>query len=204
MSRHHCQACTNAKFGVKTRKSVPHTCGRDEQGRAKLKPTKVLDFPKIFNQKMPEETTPHPGPWHAVEYCGTWNIQDQPDYLGKNLLDADDVGENTAAHHAKLAARAPSLLSELEHLRKENEVLKQQAGFSEEIQHLKEQLAEVREDLELVNKWRKMDRLDGITLQEENTKYRQALESIRDYSYSNEDITMAHYCRMIAKQTLNQ
>jgi hypothetical protein len=26
----HCQACTFKKFGVKTRKLIPHTCGLDE------------------------------------------------------------------------------------------------------------------------------------------------------------------------------
>lgn len=41
-------------------------------------------------------------------------------------------------------------------------------------------------------------------LQGDNEKYRQALESIRDYSHSSEDITMAHYCRMTAKQALNK
>ena len=32
MSRNHCKACHNQKFGVKTRLPVPHTCGGREVG----------------------------------------------------------------------------------------------------------------------------------------------------------------------------
>jgi hypothetical protein len=33
MSNHHyCQACTNEKFGIRTRVYVAHTCGKNTQG----------------------------------------------------------------------------------------------------------------------------------------------------------------------------
>lgn len=33
----HCQACTNLRFGVKTRRGVPHKCGRTDAQLNELK-----------------------------------------------------------------------------------------------------------------------------------------------------------------------
>jgi hypothetical protein len=42
MSRNFCQACSFTKFGVKTRKYIPHTCGKEN---IKIKPIKYQYMP---------------------------------------------------------------------------------------------------------------------------------------------------------------
>lgn len=42
-----------------------------------------------------------PEKFHAVEYSGYWSIQTNPYYGGKNILNAEDVGEKDAEHFAK-------------------------------------------------------------------------------------------------------
>lgn len=42
--------------------------------------------------------------YHAVEYSGYWYIQESPFYGEKNLLDAEDVGEEEAEKNAKQIA----------------------------------------------------------------------------------------------------
>lgn len=54
-----------------------------------------------------------PGPWYAVEYSGFINLNNEPFYEGKNLLDADAVGYTEALANGHLAASAPKLLSGL-------------------------------------------------------------------------------------------
>jgi hypothetical protein len=52
-----------------------------------------------------------PGPWYAVEYAGFWNIQDERDYEGVNLLDEEKC--DNAEHNAMVAAAAAELLEVL-------------------------------------------------------------------------------------------
>jgi hypothetical protein len=66
-----------------------------------------------------------PGPWHAVEYAGYWNLQGK-DYYSEHddLLDEDKVGAATAKANALLAASAPQLKEENERLIRELDNLK--------------------------------------------------------------------------------
>lgn len=45
--------------------------------------------------------------WYPVEYSGFWQIQDCEEYFGKDMLDADDVGEEQARENAILCSQAP-------------------------------------------------------------------------------------------------
>ena len=69
------------------------------------------------------ETKHTTGPWFYVDYAGTFNIQDSPDYTGDDLLDYSDVARSLmgrkkvnpitkeiAIANAKLIAVAPKLL----------------------------------------------------------------------------------------------
>jgi hypothetical protein len=47
--------------------------------------------------------------WHPVEYAGFWLIQDEPYYEGNDVLNAENVGSETAKYNAELAASAPQL-----------------------------------------------------------------------------------------------
>jgi hypothetical protein len=49
-----CKACTNIRFGVKTRKSVPHTCGKSsDQIRQDMEKKKYWDLCK---DRKPDDT----------------------------------------------------------------------------------------------------------------------------------------------------
>lgn len=55
--------------------------------------------------------------WHAVDYAGHWAIQDTPYYdTGKDLLNVEAVGAESALANAKLMAAAPDLLEALHDL----------------------------------------------------------------------------------------
>lgn len=54
--------------------------------------------------------------WHPVQYGDGWVIQDSPMYSGKNVLYADEVGEEQAEANANLCACAPILRDALKKL----------------------------------------------------------------------------------------
>lgn len=55
-----------------------------------------------------------PGPWFAVDYAGTFVIQDSEYYEGRMLLSRDDCkSKEQAKANAMLAAAAPELLKKL-------------------------------------------------------------------------------------------
>lgn len=53
------------------------------------------------------------GTWEMVEYCGIYNLQSQPYYGERNLLNIDDVGKEEAESNVKLIIAAPDLLEAL-------------------------------------------------------------------------------------------
>lgn len=54
--------------------------------------------------------------WYAVEYAGYWELQTSPYYDadGKNLLDAEAVGEKEAKANAALMQAAPKMFEALQ------------------------------------------------------------------------------------------
>jgi hypothetical protein len=52
-----------------------------------------------------------PGPWHAVQYACYWELQAEPFYGEKSLLNHDEC--TSAGLNASLAAASPILLSAL-------------------------------------------------------------------------------------------
>lgn len=55
--------------------------------------------------------------WHPVEMAGIWMLLNKPFYEGKDVLNADYVGEENARRNAELAAKAPQLQAENKKLR---------------------------------------------------------------------------------------
>jgi len=51
--------------------------------------------------------------WHPVEMAGIWLLLNKPFYEGKDVLNADHVGQENARRNAELAAKAPQMLEEL-------------------------------------------------------------------------------------------
>lgn len=53
-------------------------------------------------------------PWYAVEYAGFWNLRTDNFYdVGKDVLNAEEVGSVQARKNANLARLAPQLLEAL-------------------------------------------------------------------------------------------
>jgi hypothetical protein len=60
--REHCQACTFVKYGVKTRKNIPHTCGRSDSELRKLREeAKVFQELRLKNERERDKGTPETG-----------------------------------------------------------------------------------------------------------------------------------------------
>jgi hypothetical protein len=51
--------------------------------------------------------------WYPIEFAGTWMILDEPFYEGKDVMNAENVGEIRAEKNAQLVASAPDLLEAL-------------------------------------------------------------------------------------------
>jgi hypothetical protein len=51
------------------------------------------------------------GPWSAIQYANFFNIQTESFYGEKDLLNAEDVGEEVAKANSKLMASSPDLLT---------------------------------------------------------------------------------------------
>lgn len=51
MGRNHCQACSNERFGVFTRKPIHHTCGLDWRGREDRKRW-ILEREKALEEEL--------------------------------------------------------------------------------------------------------------------------------------------------------
>lgn len=69
-----------------------------------------------MKQEQETDTRTCPKYWHAVQYANNWWIQDSPMYNGKNIMDADEVGEEQAKTNAELCANAPLLRDALKRL----------------------------------------------------------------------------------------
>lgn len=54
--------------------------------------------------------------WNVVEYAGTHILSDGYNYGSLNLLDAEDVGLETAQANAKLAEGSPEMLEMLQYV----------------------------------------------------------------------------------------
>ena len=70
----------------------------------------MINFDVINIKTMGKEINKE---WHAVEFAGTWMILDAPFYEGKDVVNADNVGDIRAEKNAKLMASAPILLEAL-------------------------------------------------------------------------------------------
>lgn len=50
-----------------------------------------------------------PGDFHSVEYAGTVNIQDEPFYGGRDVLDAEDIGYEQMLANGKICAASKKM-----------------------------------------------------------------------------------------------
>lgn len=169
--------------------------------------TPLLNSPKNWPEDFPHEN----GNYHChCCICGSYFIGHKRRVVCKECV-------AVSKENAKLTASAPSLLSELEQLRGENEVLKQQAAFSEEIK--KQMQVRISDEMaRTFNRDHNITQLENLCrskdmqiekLHGENTKYRQALEEISDNlgnndNYSDDSFQLTEWINSVAKKTLNK
>lgn len=54
--------------------------------------------------------------WHPIEYAGFWQLNEEPFYEAKNVLDAEHVGIEKAKENAYKAAAGPEMLDILKEI----------------------------------------------------------------------------------------
>lgn len=74
--------------------------------------------------------------WYVVEYGGFFRIQTEPYYdAGKNIMDAEVVGYETAKANAQLMATSPDMLKVLQEC--EAQITNHESGHHHQFQELR-------------------------------------------------------------------